>query len=262
MMGAAGNARPIRVAVFGARGRVGGEVCRALEAAPEMRLAAEIDVEDRRDSAVEAGAEVAVDFTNPDAVLDNLRFCLDEGIHAVVGTSGFTADKLATLRGWLEPKPGLGVLVAPNFTIGAVLSMTFAEQAARFYPSVEIIERHHPHKADAPSGTAARTAELVAAARAEAGLGQAPDATTSALDGARGARVEEVPVHSVRLSGLVAHQEVQFGTEGETLTIRHDSMTRGSFTPGVLLGIREVRSRPGLTFGLEHYLGLASGGER
>jgi 4-hydroxy-tetrahydrodipicolinate reductase len=221
-----------------------------------MRLAAGIDVGDERSGALDAGAEVAVDFTHPDAVMDNLRFCVAQGMHAVVGTSGFTAGKLETLRGWLESQPGLGMLVAPNFTIGAVLSMAFAEQAARFYPSVEVVERHHPHKADAPSGTAARTAELIADARAEAGLGPAPDATATGLDGARGARVADVPVHSVRLAGLIAHQEVQFGTEGETLTIRHDSMTRGSFTPGVLLGIRDVRSRPGLTFGLEHYLGI------
>ncbi len=256
MTGTPAKAEPVRVAVFGARGRVGAEVCRAVEAAPEMRLVAEIDADDRRADAAEAGAEVAVDFTHPDAVLENLRFCVEQGIHAVVGTSGFTGEKLDTLRGWLVSKPDLGVLVAPNFTIGAVLSMVFAEQAARFYPSAEVIERHHPHKADAPSGTATRTAELVAAARAEAGLPAEPDATTSAMEGARGARVEGIPVHSVRLSGLVAHQEVQFGTEGETLTIRHDSMTRGSFTPGVLLGIRDVRSHPGLTFGLEHYLGL------
>jgi 4-hydroxy-tetrahydrodipicolinate reductase len=247
---------PVAVAVFGARGRVGSEVCAAVEAAADMRLVARIDVDEPRAGAADAGADVAVDFTHPDAVLENVRFCVDQGIHAVVGTSGFTAEKLATLRGWLQGKPELGVLVAPNFTIGAVLSMKFAEQAARFYPSVEVIERHHPHKADAPSGTATRTAELVAAARAEAGLAPAPDATTSAREGSRGARVEEVPVHSVRLAGLIAHQEVQFGTEGETLTIRHDSMTRASFTPGVLLGIRDVRARPGLTVGLEHYLGL------
>jgi 4-hydroxy-tetrahydrodipicolinate reductase len=247
---------PIRVGVLGARGRMGAEVCRAVDAAPDMTVVARVDEGDRMSDLADVDAEVVVDFTHPDAVLDNLRFCVDHDIRAVVGTSGFSADKLATVAGWLAPKPELGVLIAPNFALGAVLSMKFAQLAARYYPSVEIIELHHPNKADAPSGTAAHTATLIAEARAEAGLGTAPDATTSALDGARGALVDDVRVHSVRLTGLVAHQEVLFGGEGETLTIRHDSLHRTSFMPGVLLGVREIRHRRGLTVGLENLLSL------
>jgi 4-hydroxy-tetrahydrodipicolinate reductase len=204
----------------------------------------------------DAGAQVVVDFTSPAVVLDNIRWCIDQGIHCVVGTTGFDAERLATVRRWVEEAPGVGVIVAPNFAVGAVLMMRFATIAARFFESVEIIELHHPNKVDAPSGTAARTASLVAAARAEAGLGAVPDATTTALDGARGARVDGVPVHSVRLSGLVAHQEVLLGTTGETLTLRHDSYDRVSFMPGVLLAVRSVPSRPGLTVGLEALLDL------
>jgi 4-hydroxy-tetrahydrodipicolinate reductase len=246
----------IRVGVLGARGRMGAQVCRAVEAAGDLAVVAMVDVGDRMADLVESKAEVVVDFTQPGVVMDNLRFCVDQGIHAVVGTTGFDADRLDTLRSWLAAKPELGVLVAPNFAIGAVLSMRFAQLAARFYESVEIIELHHPRKVDAPSGTAARTAELVARARAAAGLGAVPDATTTALEGARGADVAGVPVHSVRLAGLVAHQEVLFGTEGETLTIRHDSLDRSSFMPGVLLGIRSIVDRPGLTVGLEPLLDL------
>jgi len=204
----------------------------------------------------DAGAEVAVDLTRPDVVMDNVRFCVEHGVHVVVGTSGFDDQRLATVRGWLDDAPGVAVLVAPNFAVGAVLMMRFAEQAARFFDSVEIVELHHPDKADAPSGTARRTAELVAAARREAGLGPMPDATTAELPGARGAQVDGVRVHSVRARGLVAHQEVLLGTAGETLTLRHDSYDRESFMPGVLLGVREVGSRPGLTVGLEPLLGI------
>ena len=201
-------------------------------------------------------AEVVVDFTHPDVVLDNLRFCVEQDIRAVVGTSGFTTERLATVREWLAPKPDLGVLVAPNFALGAVLTMKFAQLAAKYYPTVEIIELHHNRKADAPSGTAAHTARLIAQARAAAGLGEVPDATTSALAGSRGAKVDDVTVHSVRLSGLVAHQEVLFGGEGETLTIRHDSLDRSSFMPGVLLGVRAILGQSGLVVGLEHLLDL------
>lgn len=246
----------IRVAVLGARGRVGSEVCRAVDAAEDMELVAMVDIGDWLFNVADVGADVLVDFTHPDVVMDNLRFGIDQGIHCVVGTSGFDAERLDAVRSWLQPKPELGVLVVPNFAIGAVLSMKFAEQAARFYESVEIIELHHPNKVDAPSGTAAHTAQLVAAARAEAGLAPGPDATTKALDGARGADVDGVRVHSVRLRGLVAHQEVLLGTAGEALTIRHDSFDRSSFMPGVLLAVRSVRSRPGLTVGLESLLGL------
>jgi 4-hydroxy-tetrahydrodipicolinate reductase len=243
----------IRVGVLGARGRMGAEVCAAVSAADDLSLVAAVDAGDSRDEL--ASAEVVVDFTHPDVVMDNLRFCVDQGIHCVVGTSGFGADKLDTLSGWLSGTR-LGVLIAPNFALGAVLAMRFAEQAAKYYPSVEIIELHHAGKADAPSGTAAHTARLVAAARSAAGLGAPPDATTSEVDGARGALVSDIRVHSVRLAGLVAHQELLFGGSGETLTIRHDSLDRKSFMPGVLLGVREIVGRPGLTVGLEHLLTL------
>ncbi|MGH3978803.1 MAG: 4-hydroxy-tetrahydrodipicolinate reductase [Pseudonocardiaceae bacterium] len=251
-----GEDDPIRVGVLGARGRMGTEVCRAVDAADDMELVAMVDTGDWMFNVADAGAEVVVDFTHPDVVLDNVRFCVDQGIHAVVGTTGFDAERLATVREWLQPKPELGVLVAPNFAIGAVLSMRFAVLAARFYESVEVVELHHPRKADAPSGTAQRTAELIATARAEAGMQPPPDATTAGRDGARGTDVHGVRVHSVRLSGLVAHQEVLLGTAGETLTIRHDSLDRSSFMPGVLLAVRSVLDRPGLTIGLEPLLDL------
>jgi 4-hydroxy-tetrahydrodipicolinate reductase len=235
---------------------MGAEVVRAVGEAPDTEPVAAIDQDDRLEALVEAGAQVAVDFTHPDAVLDNVRFCVEKGIHVVVGTSGLGTAELDSVRSWLADRPGVGVLVAPNFAIGAVLSIRFAELAARFFESVEVVELHHPKKADAPSGTAARTAQVVAQARAAAGLGETPDATTKELDGARGADVDGIRVHSVRMSGLVAHQEVLFGGEGETLSIRHDSYDRRSFMPGVLLGVREVGSRPGLTVGLDVLLGL------
>ncbi len=246
----------MKVAVLGAGGRMGAEACRAVEAADDLEMVARVGSADPLQAVVDAGAQVAVDLTRPDAVMDNLRFCIEHGIHAVVGTSGFDADRLATVQGWLDASPGVGVVVAPNFAVGAVLMMRFAEQAARFFESVEIVELHHPDKADAPSGTARRTAELVADARREAGLGPQPDATVSAMEGARGADVDGVPVHSVRARGLVAHQEVLLGTAGETLTIRHDSYDRASFMPGVLMAVRAVGERPGLTVGLEPLLGL------
>jgi 4-hydroxy-tetrahydrodipicolinate reductase len=247
---------PIRVGVLGARGRVGTEVCKAVDAAADMELVAMVDAGDWMFNVADAGAEVVVDFTHPDVVMDNVRFCVDQGIHAVVGTTGFTEARLVQVREWLTPKPDLGVLIAPNFAIGAILSMRFAAMAARFYESVEIIELHHPRKADAPSGTATRTAELIAAARSVAGMEPPPDATSRSLPGARGGDVGGVRVHSVRLTGLVAHQEVLLGTEGETLTIRHDTLDRSSFMPGVLLGVRSVLDHPGLTVGLEPLLDL------
>lgn len=251
-----GENNPIRVGVLGARGRMGATVVRAVEAAPDMEVVAALDAGDELSALTGAHAEVVVDFTHPDAVLDNLRFLVENGIAAVVGTTGFTEERLSTVREWLRDKPGLGVLIAPNFALGAVLAMRFAQQAARFYESVEIIELHHNRKADAPSGTAAHTARLVSEARRDAGLKPGADATTSEVDGARGASVDDVRVHSVRLPGLVAHEEILFGQEGETLTIRHDSMDRVSFMPGVLLGVREVLKRPGLTVGLENVLDL------
>jgi 4-hydroxy-tetrahydrodipicolinate reductase len=223
---------------------------RAVEGADDLELAAALDVGDPLDL---SGADVAVDFTHPDAVMGNLRACVDAGVCAVVGTTGFDDARLAEVRAMLEGTP-VGVLVAPNFGVAAVLMMQFAASAARFFESVEIVELHHPRKADAPSGTARRTAELVAEARA--GMAAMPDATTSALDGARGADVRGVRVHAVRLAGLVAHQEVLLGGAGESLTIRHDSYDRASFMPGVLLGVRSIGARPGLTVGLEHLLDL------
>ncbi|WP_326943056.1 4-hydroxy-tetrahydrodipicolinate reductase [Amycolatopsis sp. NBC_01307] len=246
----------INVGVLGARGRMGATVVKAVEGAEDMKVVAALDDGDDFAALAEAEAEVVVDFTHPDAVMDNLKYLVAHDIHAVVGTTGFSEERLASLRALLEPKPSLGVLIAPNFALGAVLAMRFAAQAAKFYASAEIIELHHNRKADAPSGTAAHTARMIAAARAEAGVTPGPDATTSELDGARGATVEDVRVHSVRLPGLVAHEEILFGGEGETLTIRHDSLDRTSFMPGVLLGVRTVLTRPGLTVGLENVLDL------
>ena len=247
---------PIRVGVLGARGRMGQQVCKAVDAAPDLELVAMVDAGDWLFSVADAGAQVLVDFTHPDVVMDNIRFAVDQRIHAVIGTTGFTDERIDTVRTWLQEAPELGVLIAPNFGIGAVLSMRFAQVAARYYDSAEVIELHHPNKADAPSGTAARTAALIAEARDAAGLGPAPDATTQSLEGARGATVNGVHVHALRIAGMVAHQEIVLGTEGETLTIRHDSLHRSSFMPGVLLAIREIGSRPGLTVGLESLLGL------
>jgi 4-hydroxy-tetrahydrodipicolinate reductase len=247
----------IRVGVIGARGRMGSEAVKAVQDAPDMELVAALGRGDSLDALTEAGAQVAVELTNPGAVMDNLAFCVRNGIHAVVGTTGFDEERLATLRGWLADAPGVGVLIAPNFSIGAILMMRFAAQAAAFYESVEIVELHHPTKADAPSGTARRTAELVAAVRREAGLGPVPDATSTALAGARGAVVEGIHVHGLRIRGMVAHQEVVLGGPGETLTIRHDSLDRASFAPGVLTGVRAIGDHPGLTVGLEHFLDLA-----
>ncbi len=245
----------IKVGVLGARGRMGSEVCRAASAAADLEVAAAVDEGDARGPL--GDCDVVVDFTHPGAVMDNLRWCVEHGRDVVVGTSGFDDARLATAAEWLGRSPGVRVLIAANFSVGAVLMMRFAEQAARFFESAEVIELHHAGKADAPSGTAARTASLISAARSAADLGPSPDATVTALDGARGAVLGGVHVHSVRLSGLVAHQEVLLGGHGEILTLRHDSLDRASFMPGVLLGIRRVGSLPaGLTFGLESLLGL------
>jgi 4-hydroxy-tetrahydrodipicolinate reductase len=252
----------MKVGVLGARGKVGSEVCKAVRAAEDLELVAEVDAGDSLEMLVEAGAQAVVDFTHPDVVMDYLEFCVSHGIHAVVGTTGFDEERLERLRGWLADAPAVGVLVAPNFSIGAILMMRFAAAAAPYYESVEIVELHHPDKADAPSGTARRTASLVAEARREAGLGAVPDATSTALEGARGADVEGIRVHGLRIRGLVAHQEVILGGLGETLTIRHDSMDRASFTPGVLLGLRSIAGAPGLTVGLEHFMDADPADER
>jgi len=245
----------IKVGVLGAKGRMGAEVCRAVEGAADMELVATVDQGDSIEAL--AAAEVAVDFTSPGVVMDNVRWCVEHGVHAVVGTSGFGPDKLETIRGWLAANAGGNVLVAPNFGVGAVLMMNFAQKAAPFFESVEVVELHHPRKIDAPSGTSYRTAELIAEARSKAGVDKSPDATTEEIEGARGADVDGVRVHAVRLSGLIAHQEVLLGGHGEVLTIRHDSMNRESFMPGVLLGVRGVAGlQDRLTVGIEPLLGL------
>jgi 4-hydroxy-tetrahydrodipicolinate reductase len=247
----------IKVGVLGAKGKMGSQVCAAVDAAGDMQLVATVDAGDPRDGL--AAADVAVDFTSPAVVMDNLTWCLDAGLHAVVGTSGFTEERLESVREQVDAAPGLGVLVVPNFSIGAVLMMRFSAQAARFYESAEVVELHHPTKVDAPSGTARRTAEVIAAARAAAERPDMPDATTDEVPGARGADVRSVRVHSVRLRGMVASQEVMLGNPGEVLTIRHDSLDRESFMPGVLAAVRAVVRRPGLTVGLDDVLGLDGG---
>ena len=246
----------IKVAVIGAAGRMGSEVCRAVTSADGLELVGRFDAGDELGDL--GGADVVVEFSVPDASPVNVAYCVERGVHVVVGTTGWTDDRLATLREQVAGQPHVGVLIAPNFAIGAILMMQFARQAARFYESVEVIELHHPAKVDAPSGTASRTADIIGQARDEAGLPPVPDATTQDPEGARGARVHGIPVHAVRLRGLVAHQEVLFGGVGEMLTIRHDSFDRASFMPGVIEGVRHVASHPGLTVGLEHYLGLGS----
>ncbi|MDX6743417.1 4-hydroxy-tetrahydrodipicolinate reductase [Actinocorallia sp. A-T 12471] len=245
----------IKVGVLGGRGRMGAEVVRAVEGAADMELVAVVDQGDSLDAL--KGAEAVVDFTHPGVVMDNLEYLIANGVHAVVGTSGFDPERVEQVRRWQADKPGAKVLIAPNFGVGAVLMMDFARRAAPFFESVEVVELHHPNKADAPSGTAYRTAELIAEARREAGCAPMPDATTAEIDGARGASVEDVRIHSVRLAGLVAHQEVLLGGHGEIFTLRHDSMNRESFMPGVLLGVRKVAGLPdALTIGLEPLLGL------
>jgi 4-hydroxy-tetrahydrodipicolinate reductase len=244
----------IKVGVLGAHGRMGSEVVKAVTEVGDCELVASLDQGDSLDALLSAGAQVVVDFTTPDVVMANLEFLIKNNIHAVVGTTGFSDDRIAQLNSWLAANPTVGVLIAPNFAIGAVLMMEFAEKAAKFFESAEIIELHHPNKVDAPSGTAARTAALISDARKRAGLPAMPDATTTSLDGARGALVGDVPVHSIRLRGLIAHQEVLFGGLGETLTIRHDSLDRAGFMPGVLLGVRQISSHPGLTVGLEKFM--------
>ena len=243
----------IKVAVLGSRGRMGSEVVKAVTEAKDLELVAELDLGDSLDTLVTAGAQVVVDFTTPDSVMANLEFVISKNIHVVIGTTGFDDARIAKIKSLLSTSKS-GVLIAPNFAIGAVLMMEFATKAAKYFESAEIIELHHPNKVDAPSGTAARTAELMSAARKEAGLSAGPDSTTTSLEGARGATVGQIPVHSIRLRGLVAHQEVLLGGIGETLTIRHDSIDRVGFMPGVLLGVRQVVNHPGLTFGLENFM--------
>ncbi len=246
----------IKVGVLGSKGRMGQEVMRAVNEAPDLELVAALDLGDSLDQLVSNKVEVVVDFTTPDSVMANLEFAISHGIHAVVGTTGFDDDRLAKVELMAKKHSDIGVLIAPNFGLGAVLMMEFSKKAARYFDSAEIIELHHPNKVDAPSGTSTRTAELISKARAQTGLGPMPDATRTGLDGARGALVGDVHIHSVRLRGLLAHQEVIFGGPGETLSIRHDSLDRLGFMPGVLLGIREVSKHAGITYGLEGFLSL------
>lgn len=246
----------IKVGVLGAAGRVGSAVVAGVEKADDLQLAAEVNSGDSLQVLVDEGVDVIVDFTTPNAVMDNLEFCINNGIHCVVGTTGFDDERYQKVRDWCAANEGVGVLMAPNFAISAVLTMAFARQAAPFFESAEVVEFHHPNKLDAPSGTAVKTAQGIADARKEAGLADMPDATEQALDGSRGANVDGVPVHAVRMQGMVAHEEVIFGTTEQSLTIRQDSYGRESFVPGVLTGVREVANRPGLTIGLDAYLGL------
>ena len=243
----------IKVGILGARGRMGSEVVKAVTDAPDLELVAALDLGDSLDALVSNGAQVVVDFTTPDSVMANLEFLISNNINAVIGTTGFDDARIAKIKSLLASSKS-GVLIAPNFAIGAVLMMEFATKAAKYFESAEIIELHHPNKVDAPSGTAARTAELMSKSRKDAGLAAMPDATSTTLDGARGATVGDIPVHSVRLRGLVAHQEVLLGGIGETLSIRHDSIDRVGFMPGVLLGVRQVVTHAGLTFGLENFM--------
>ena len=247
----------IKVAVLGAKGRMGAESVKAISAATDLEVVVQLDLGDSLDKMISSGAQVVVDFTHPDSVMANLEFAINNGISVVVGTTGFDEKKLTQIKSWLEANPKVGALIAPNFGLGAVLMMQFAAQASKYFESVEIVELHHPAKADAPSGTAARTAELINEARANVKKAAMPDATTSEIAGARGAKIGDVHVHSVRLRGLVAHQEVILGDIGETLSIRHDSIDRTGFMPGVLLAVRNVTKNPGLTFGLENYMDLS-----
>ena len=246
----------IKVGVLGAQGKVGSAVVAGVKKAEDLELAAEINKGDSLQTLVDEGVDVIVDFTTPDAVMDNLEFCINNGIHCVVGTTGFDDARYQQVRDWCAANEGVGVLIAPNFAISAVLTMAFARQAAPFFESAEVVEFHHPNKLDAPSGTAVKTAQGIAQARKEAGMDAMPDATEQALDGSRGADVDGVPVHAVRMQGMVAHEEIIFGTTDQSLTIRQDSYGRDSFVPGVLTGVRQVADHAGLTVGLDNYLGL------
>ena len=245
----------IRVAVTGAKGRMGSTVVAAVNGAPDMEVVAELDAGDPITAESVRGAAVAVDFSVPAVTEANVHALLDAGVDVVVGTTGWTEESYARVREHAEAA-GRAVLIAPNFAMGAVLAMKFAALAAPYFESAEVIELHHPNKVDAPSGTAVATAQGIAAARAEAGLGAMPDATQTDPDGARGAVVDGVHVHAVRLRGLTAHEEVVLGNPGEQLTIRTDSFDRASFMPGVVLAVRQVSSRPGLTIGLDALLDL------
>ena len=242
----------IKVGVLGARGRMGSTVCDAVEADDDLQLVARVDEDDPIQSLVDGGTQVAVDFTTPQAVKDNVRFCLEQGIHAVVGTTGLSEEDLDAIASWARDGEA-NAFVAPNFALGAVLMMRFAAEAAPYFDSAEISERHHERKLDAPSGTALRTAELMNAARKDPWV-ESPSKET--LSGSRGGEVAGLHIHSLRIRGSVAHQEVVLGSAGETLTIRHDSLDRSSFMPGVLLAVKKVSSLDGLVVGLENLLDI------
>ena len=244
----------MKVAVLGAKGRMGAETVAAIESAADLTLSSALDLGDSLDQLIKSGTEVVVDFTHPDSVMKNIEFAINNGIHVVVGTTGFDDKKLSELKNLLSKNSRVGALIAPNFGLGAVLMMQFSQKAAQYFESVEIIELHHANKVDAPSGTAIRTAELITDARKQSKKGAMPDASKTVIPGARGAKVGDVPIHSVRSHGYVAHQEVIFGDAGETLSIRHDSINRAGFMPGVLIGVRNVAKYPGLTIGLENYM--------
>ncbi len=244
----------MKVAVLGAKGRMGAETVAAIESTADLTLSSALDLGDSLDQLINSGTEVVVDFTHPDSVMKNLEFAINNGIHVVVGTTGFDDKKLSELKNLLSKNSKVGALIAPNFGLGAVLMMQFSQKAAQYFESVEIIELHHANKVDAPSGTAIRTAELITDARKQSKKVVMPDASKTIIPGARGAKVGDVPIHSVRSHGYVAHQEVIFGDAGETLSIRHDSINRAGFMPGVLIGVRNVAKYPGLTIGLENYM--------
>lgn len=248
----------IRVAVIGAAGRMGSTVCQAVQAASGMELVARLDAGDEISPTTLAGAQVAVDFTVPAVTESNVHALIDAGVDVVVGTTGWTKDSYGRVRTHLASPEAAGrsVLIAPNFALSAVLSMRFAALAAPYFESVEVIELHHPAKVDAPSGTATATAAAIAAARQQAGCSTSPDATETDPQGTRGGLVDGVRVHAVRLSGLTAHEEVLLGNPGEQLTIRTDCFDRVSFMPGVLLAVRKIGEREGLTIGLDQLLDL------
>lgn len=241
----------LKVGVIGAAGRMGSETCRAIEEDPELALVARIGHGDDLTALKSAGAEVAVEFTTPDAVKGNARFCLENSIHTVIGATGLTDEDVAELDGLARAR-GVGVFIAPNFALGAVLMMRFAAEASRYFDSAEIVERHHERKLDAPSGTALRTARMMTEARDRAWAESAGQRET--LEGARGGDESGLHIHSLRVPGSVAHQEVIFGAPGETLTIKHDSLDRTSFMPGVILAVKKVPTLTGTVVGLEHLL--------
>ena len=243
----------IKVAVFGAKGRMGQRICQAVEEAEDMELVAAIDAGEDREPV--KAADVAIDFTVPDAVLGNIEWCLSNNVHTVVGTTGFTDEKYDKVRKW-QASSKANAIIASNFSIAAVLMMSFAAKAAPFFESVEIIELQHPDKLDAPSGTAQTTARAISQAREKAGCAQIPDATQTDPNGARGAQIDGVHIHAVRSRGLFAHQEVIFGNPGEQLTVRDDSFDRGSYMPGILAAVRAIGDRPGLTIGIDELLGV------